>query len=303
MTSTFSSSGPSAGALHNVPKDEELSLLPGVNILLEGPTGTGKTYILGTIADAGIDLCCLFAENGRETLMGYWTDRGLPVPSNVYWHDLPRGEGSFANLADMAHMVNSYTMEALFKMQDPKRHAHNQFVTLLRALANFKDDRTGKELGPVDKWGPNRCLAIDSLTGLNPLAMSLVIGNKPLKDQRDWGVAQDQLIKLIRQLCDGTKCHFVLIAHVEREVDQVQGGVKITVATLGKALAPEIPSRFSDVVLTVRNGTEFSWSTANPQADLKARNLPIADGIKPGFGQIFTKWQSRGGKFTDKVKT
>lgn len=298
---TVTMSGPPAGDLHNIPK-EEFSLLPGVKVLIEGPTGTGKTTVLGTIADAGVDLHCLFTENSRETLLGYWTDRGLPVPSNVYWHDLPQSADSFSILADSANKVNTYTMDALFKMSDPDRHKSNQFVHLLRALADFPDDRTGKKFGAVDKWGPNKCLAIDSLTGINPIAMSLVIGQKPLKDQRDWGIAQDQIEKLLRALSN-SKCHFVMTAHVERETDQVFGGVKITVSTLGRALAPKIPPMFSDVILSVRNGTEFSWSTANPMADLKARNLPIAENIKQGFGQIFTKWQSRGGKFTDKVKT
>lgn len=285
-----------------LPTGDEPSLLPGVNILLEGPTGTGKTHILGTIADAGVELFCLFTESGRETLLGYWTDRGLPVPANVHWHDLPRGEEGFSLLAESANKVNTYAMEALFKMQDPERHKSNQFVTLLRALADFPDDRTGQKFGSVDKWGPNRCLAIDSLTGINPIALSLVVGTKPLKDQRDWGVAQDQIEKLLRKCCDGTKCHFVLTSHVERETDQVFGGVKITVATLGRALAPKIPPMFSDVILTVREGTKFSWSTANAMADLKARNLSIADGIVPGFDQIFKKWQSRGGKFSPFVK-
>lgn len=280
----------------------EQSLLAGVKVLVMGPTGTGKTTVLGTIADAGIDLHCLFTENSRETLLGYWTDRGLPIPANVYWHDLPQSNDSFSILADSANKVNTYTMDALFKMQDPERHKSNQFVHLLRALADFPDDRTGKKFGAVDKWGPNKCLAIDSLTGINPIAMSLVIGQKPLKDQRDWGIAQDQIEKVLRALSN-CKCHFVLTAHVEREVDQILGGVKLMVSTLGRALAPKIPPMFSDVVLTVRNGMDFTWSTANPQADLKARNLPIADNLKPGFKQILDKWQSRGGRFTEKVKT
>jgi hypothetical protein len=181
-------------------------------------------------------------------------------------------------------------------MVDPNRGKHNQFTTMLRALANFKDQRDGKEYGAVDSWGPDRCLALDSLTGINPIALSLVVGGKPVKSQSDWGIAQDQIEKVIRQLCDGCRCHFVLTAHVERETDQVFGGVKITVSTLGRALAPKIPPMFSDVILSYREGTKFLWSTANAQADLKARNLPIADGIQPTFEQIFNKWKSRGGK-------
>lgn len=272
------------------------SVLPGVNVLLEGPTGTGKTHSLGTIADAGVELFCLFTESGLETLLGYWTDRNLPIPPNVHWHVLERPQGSFLTLDENAEKINTMSLESLSKMVDPNKYKHNQYRTLLKALANFKDDRTGQTFGPVDSWGPSRCLAMDSLTGINPIAMSLVVGGKPVKNQSDWGIAQDQIEKLIRQLTDGCKCHFILTAHVEREVDQVFGGVKITVSTLGRALAPKIPPMFSDVVLTYREGTKFLWSTANAQADLKARNLPIADGIQPSFVQIFAKWKSRGGK-------
>lgn len=279
------------------------SILPGVNVLVEGPTGTGKTYALGTLADTGIELFCLFTESGLETLLGYWTDRGLPVPDNVHWHVLQKpiiegGTSGFSTLANSADKILTMTQESLHKMQDPDRAKHNYFPSLLRALADFPDDRTGKRFGPVDYWTPSRCIAIDSLTGINPIALSMVVGGKPVKSQADWGIAQDQIEKLIRQLTDGCKCHFVLTAHVEREVDAVFGGVKVTVSTLGKALAPKIPPMFSDVVLSYREGNKFLWSTANPQADLKARNLPIQDGIPQNFKPIIEKWKSRGGKIT-----
>lgn len=274
------------------------SLLPGVNVLIEGPTGTGKTHALGTLADTGVELFALFTESGLETLLGYWTDQGKPVPDNVHWHVLDRPSGSFSTMEAAALTINTYAQEALHKMQDPNRAKHNQFVGLLRALADFPDDRTGAKFGAVDSWGPNKCLAMDSLTGINPIAMSLVVGGKPVKSQADWGIAMDQIEKLIRQLTDGCRCHFVLTAHVEREIDQVFGGMKITVSTLGRALAPKIPPMFSDVILSYREGTKFLWSTANPSADLKARNLPIADGITQDFSVIINKWKSRGGTLT-----
>lgn len=279
------------------------SLLAGVNVLLEGPTGTGKTHALGTLADTGVELFLLFTESGLETTLGYWTDRGLEVPSNVYWNVLGRGSSSFEIMASAADTINRLDLQSLSKMQDVNRAKHNQYVTLLKTLNNFTDDRTNKSFGDVHSWGPDRCLAIDSLSGLNPIVMSLVVGGKPVKSQSDWGLAMDQLEKLIRELTDGCKCHFVLTSHVEREIDNVLGGVKLTVATLGVKLAPKIPPMFSDVILTSREGDKFFWSTANSQADLKARNLPIQDHIKPDFKPIIEKWKSRGGAFTSKVKS
>jgi hypothetical protein len=283
-------------------KPNEPSLLAGVNVLLEGPTGTGKTHALATIAASGVDLFVLFTEAGIETFLGFWTDRGQEIPPNVHWHVLARDPGGFDNMTKTAQDILTMPQEALHKMADPRRAKHNQFVGLLSAMSNFKDHRTGENYGAVDSWGPDRCLALDSLTGINPIAMSLIVGGKPVKSQADWGLAMDQIEKFVRQCTDGCKCHFVLTAHVEREVDQVFGGVKVTVSTLGNKLAPKIPPMFSDVILSVRNGVKYSWSTANAQADLKSRNLALSENLEPDFKQIFDKWQSRGGRFSPIVK-
>lgn len=278
-----------------MPLGPQRSPLAGVNILVEGPTGTGKTTSLRTLADAGLEVFVLFTESGLESFLGAWKDRNQEIPTNVHWHVLKRPPASFNELAESAEKINTLALESLAKFSDPNRSKHNQFIELLRSLADFEDQRTGKKFGPVDSWGTGRVLAIDSLTGINPIALSLVVGGKPVKSQSDWGIAQDQIEKVIRQLCDGCRCHFVLTAHVEREVDQVFGGIKLTVSTLGKALAPKIPPMFSDVVLSYREGTKFLWSTDNAQADLKARNLPIQSGLAQDFNAIIAKWKSRGG--------
>jgi hypothetical protein len=275
------------------------STLPGVNVLLMGPAGTGKTHSLGSLADEMVkakgEFFALFLESGAESFFGYWTDRGLPIPEGVHWHTLKNPQAGFASMLDDAGKINTLSLESLAKMSDPNRGKHNQFIELLKALNNFHCDRTGKDYGPVDQWGPSRALAIDGMAGLGRAAMSLVVGGKPVKSQSDWGIAQDQVEKLLRMLCDGCACHFVLLAHVERETDMVLGGVKLMVATLGRALAPKIPAMFSDVILTVRDGSKFSWDTASAIADVKTRNLAIAAQQPASFAPIIAKWKSRGG--------
>lgn len=287
----------------SIPNPSPASLLPGVNVLLEGPTGTGKTYSIGTLVDTGIEVFYLSLESGMETLLGYWTDRKLPVPPNLHWHQLKVSDYSIAAMLPDARRINETTFESLTRLIDPNKSKHNQFITLLEVLNNFKDQRTGQFFGSVDSWGPDRVLVIDALTGINNCVMSLVVGAKPVKAPGEWQIGMDQLERLIKQLCDGCKCHFVLLAHVEREIDEVFGGQKITVGTLGKRLAPKLPPMFSDVILAVREGNKFSWSTANNLADLKARNVPIADGIQSNFKQIIEKWESRGGRRTPTVQS
>lgn len=271
------------------------SLLPGTNVLLMGPSGTGKTKSIGTLVDAGVEVFYLGLEPGLESLLGHWTDVGKEVPSNLHWHIVEAQRASFSDLRDNARKINTMALDSLAKMSDPNRSKYDQFDKILSALNEFKDDRTGAVFGCTDTWGPNRALVMDGMAGLARAAMGLVVGGKPVKNQSDWGIAQDQVEKLLFMITNQLRCHFVLLAHVERETDQVLGGTKLMISTLGKALAPKLPAMFSDVILTVREGTKWTWDTASALADVKTRNLPIASGLPPDFGQIIKKWESRGG--------
>lgn len=272
----------------------------GFNVLLMGPAGTGKTYDIGSLVDAdpNLHVHCIFLEAGSESLRGYWKDKGKPIPPNVSWHIPPKPKASFTEMIETAKQINLLSYEALTKMQDPNKGKYNRFVQLLEALNKPQDDRTGRTFEPVDQWGMNRALVIDGMTGIGLAAMALVIGGKAVRSPSEWGVAQDQVEKIVRMLCDNCRCHFILIAHVEKETDQVLGGTKLFVSTLGKALAPKIAPMFSDVILTVRNGDTWTWDTSNPLADVKGRNLPFKAGLAPSFKQILDKWKLRGGVLT-----
>jgi AAA domain len=274
-----------------------MTSLSGVNVCLMGPSGTGKTYSLGTAVDwaaaHGVEVFFLDLENGLESLLGYYADRNKPIPANLHWHRLATPKASFAELQGTAEKILQYNLETLSKLQDPNKTKYDRFITLLKALTDFPDDRTGKKFGAVDSWGAGSMLIIDGLAGINNCAMSMVVGGKPVRSQPDWGIAQDQVEKILRQLTDGCECHFILLAHVEREIDAVLGGVKLMVSTLGKALAPKIPAIFSDVVLSVREGTKWTWDTASSQADTKTRNLKIANNLPADFGVLFESWRKR----------
>ncbi len=269
------------------------STLPGVNVLLMGPSGTGKTHSIGTLVDTGVEVFYLALESGMESLLGYWTDRGKEIPANLHWHKLKAPKAGFAEAIKTATLINTMNLDTLAKAVDPNKSSHNQFISLLEALNNFPDDRTNTKFGPVDGWDSSRVLVIDGLSGINRCAMSLVIGGKAVTNQSDWGIAQGQAERLLRQICDDCACHFVLIAHVERETDMVLGGVKLMAATLGKALAPKLPAMFSDVILATRTGTSWNWDTASAMADLKTRNLAIQASNPPSFAPLLAKWKSR----------
>ena len=265
----------------------------GFNVTLMGPAGTGKTHSIGTLVDTGMEVFALFTESGVESLQGYYADRGRPIPENLHYHVVKAPDSSFEDMIAAATRINTQSLESLSKLMDPDRSKHNQFISILKALANFTDDRTGEVFGSVQTWPASRVLVVDGLTGLGRASMSMVVGGKPVCSQPDWGIAQGQVEKLLRKLCDDCRCSFVLLAHVERETDAVLGGVKIMVSTLGVKLAPKIPSMFSDVIYTVRQGDKWTWDTANSMADLKTRNLPIKADLPPNFAPIVAKWYAR----------
>lgn len=284
------SARPTAPPIPAFPPDTTLA---GPNILLAGPAGTGKTRSIATLVETGIEVFYLDLENGLESLLGYWADSGKPIPPNLRWHKVSPATRTWDTLRQNAVKINTWDEKSLANWLDPDRNKHNLFIKIIETMAAFPDDRTGQVAPAVDSWPPGRALIIDGLTGLSNAAMSMVVGGKPMRSQGEWGRAMDQLEIFLRMLCDQCRCWFVLISHVEREIDEVLGGAKIMPSTLGRKLAPKIAPMFSDVILTVREGTTWTWDTTNSQADLKARNLPWKNGQPPTFRPLIETWARR----------
>lgn len=274
-----------------------MTTLVGVNVLLEGPPGTGKTFAISTLVDWAaknqIDVFCRFVEPGLETLIGAWVDKGKPVPANLHWNAETVRPLPLSTLVEAADKVGLLSYESLTKLSDPNRSQNNAFKAILSSLTNFKDDRTGKEFGSVDSWGPERIFVLDSLSALSNAAMKMQIGNKPTAAPPDYGVAQNNLMNFLRLCTDGCRCHFVLTAHVSREKDEISGGIKLMTSTVGTAISGIIPGLFSDVIYTLREGASFYWDTATALVDVKTRNLSIAGKLPADFAPLMETWKRR----------
>ena len=273
----------------NTPSD----VYPGVNVLLFGASGTGKTFSIKTLVDAGLEVFALFLEPGLESLIGAYADNDKPIPENLHWHYIQPRTLGFSQLQSAADSIGKFDLSGLAKMKDMNRGKNNPIIDLYGVLNDFPDQRTGKTFGPVDSWGNGRVLVIDSLSALSRMLFEMVIGTKPVKDMADWGIVQQALMSLLHKLTSGCRCHFVLIAHVEREQDQITGGTKLMLSAPGKAITAQIPQPFSDVIYTIRENANFYWDTANSQADVKTRNLPILSKLPADFGPIIKKWENR----------
>jgi len=271
--------------------------LAGPKILLEGPSGTGKTYALGTLVDWAATqnrkVHVIFTENGLETLLGYWRDRNLEVPGNLHWHVVRTPALGLEALIDAAQKVGMLTYESLTKSIDPNRGSNNPFEKFLKALADFPCDRTGQKFGNIGKWDANSILANDSLSETAVACFRMVIGNKPTASQPDYGVAQNNLMNWLRYMTQAFQGTFVLTAHVQRQINEVTGATQLMTKAIGKAMADDVPQLFSDVIYCTREGTKWYWDTAASSVDTKTRNLPIASKIEPNFALIMNKWLAR----------
>jgi len=257
--------------------------------MLIGDSGTGKTYCLRTLVDAGLFPICLFTENSFDVL-------GDVPPEKMAWAYVPPFTENLDALIQMSERIGTMTFEAITKTHDMSRFGPNSpWMRMLKSLVDFKDERTGKTFGNIASWGTDKVFVIDSLSGLTAASRQNVAGNRPALAPPDYGLAQRQIEGLINQICTAFRCHFVLTAHAERELDPVLGGQKIMASTIGKALAPVLPRYFTDNILTKRAGTKFEWDTADSQAVLKARNVPIGATLTPSFVQVIQAWKKRGG--------
>lgn len=256
------------------------------NVLLLGPIGSGKTFSTYTLVEAGLELFFLSTEPGIYTTLREWEKRGYDT-SRVHVRYIPPAKTDWATLQKNAEFTNRYGPEQLQKLPSANKQDYMQFIDVVSSLANYIDERTGEEFGAVDDWDDSRALVVDGLSGLSRMARQLVVGAKPILTQPEWGVAMGNIQTLNEKLTGDTKCTFVMISHVEREKDEVSGGTHLTVSTLGNKLAPQLVKPYDEVVLAVRRGGDFFWSTTEGNVDLKSRSLGFSSEIKPDFKQLF----------------
>lgn len=263
-------------------------------ILEIGAPGGGKTDALATIAQCGIETFVVGTEPRYvESLLDGAKRRGVDK-NLLHWATVEPMKASFSSLIRSAELVNSMSYQGLtdIKMPADKRD-YNQFIKLLQTLSDFKCERTGKSYGPVDSWSSDKCLVVDSLSGINIMAYQLMQGSKPTAAQGEWGVAMNTEVNLINKLTSDTRCMFVLTAHVEREADEVSGGSKMVASALGRKVGPTLPRFFSEVVLAYHEGPNHYWSTMMSGYELKKRVLPYSDKLEPTFKPIIEAWRSR----------
>lgn len=263
-------------------------MILGPKVLLLGAGGAGKSHSLSTLETSGLEVACIFTEpSGMETL------ENITSKEKFHWMYVPPAAPDWAMMLRAAKTINSLSFKALTELGDIDKGKFGQWMDFITAHNDFKCQRCNKHIGDVGKLGAGWAVVDDSLSGMNMMAMNLVVGLKPVKAPGDWGVAMDNLEKYVQMFSTSLPALGVITAHVEKETNEITGGNEITASTLGRKLAPKIGRFFSDIILARRTGVSFDWSTAAFNVDLKARNVPLSDKLEPTFKPVVEAWKKR----------
>lgn len=268
------------------------SPLPGAKVVLIGDTGAGKTWAFRSAIKAGLEVRAILTEPHARTTLG-----DITCEQGMHWVYIPPSTGGWDEMLERANVMTKMSWSALAKMtDDPKKGAYDSFWRILNSLHNFTCDRCKKNFGDATTWSTGVMLGLDSLSGLNHAAMQMVTGMSVSRSQPQWGAAMSSELSLVDKICMDTTCHFMLIAHADRELNALTGASEITLLALGRANRGEFTKNFSDVIFAKRIGKDFMWSTLEPLVTgLKTTHLQLADKLPPDFGQILDSWKKRGG--------
>lgn len=262
------------------------SPLPGAKILLMGDQNAGKTYAIQTLADAGLKVLAIFTENGYKVL-------GPALRDKISWVFVSPVANDIEGLRAQAKMMREQTQSAIAGTPDISRKQSVAYDTILGSMFKFVD-QNGKDWGNISTWGTGTAFVLDSLTGLFEALWRDAVGKRILVGLPDYGIVHAGARALI-QMWWTLRCHVVVTAHIEMEIDPIKGGRKIYPSMPGQALRSFIGVDWDEMILAERLDRKFVWTNDEPGAKLKARNVPFGSGMPPSFVPVIEGWKKQGG--------
>lgn len=270
----------------------EIHALTQPKVLLLGEPGSGKTFSLGSLATKR-KIVYLYSEpGGDESLIDGCRHYGAPI-SQLHWHYVPPAPNDFGALVKMAQHTKMKDYQALAKM-GKQAGEYKAYEQILQQCMNFQCQRTGEELGSLDKLSPEYAVVFDSISSLNLVIREHFAGGKPTLHEGEWGIIMNIEETFIRQMVGGIRGVVVFLGHVEKTTDAL-GMTSYSAAFLGKKLASRgtIVRNFSDVIFTEHGKGGFTWATASDKIALKSRNLPLKDLLEPDFRVLLNRYEQR----------
>lgn len=209
-------------------------------LLFIGDSGSGKSGALASLAAAGYNLRIIDLDNGLDVLANLLRDPKGPYGAEAL------GRVEYETITDKMKPGPGGKLI-------PSKATVWQRATQL--MTNWKTPSA--EFGPLEQWGPQDVLVIDSLTMLSTAALNLVLMmNNRLGgrvEQSDWYAGQQLIEGLCQMLYDeAVKCNVIITSHIAFiGPENLERGYP---STLGKSLPPKIGRYFNTILMAKTTG-------------------------------------------------
>ena len=243
-----------------------------VKLLSLGASGSGKTCSLISLVEAGYDIRIIDL------------DKGTPPLLSLIRHQCPEriGQVDIEPVGDV--LRGSSSGVDIVKATG--------YIQTLKLMTKWSDESVPSE------WGPNTVLVIDSLTRLGDYVFNYEKKLNPtVREPRQWyNFAQQRLRQFFDMVAsDDFRTNVIVMAHVG--LQETPNGEKQLPKSIGKALNPDIPSYFNNMIVTERKANGKRVINTVPTHDLDLKNeKPFAFSgqlpIETGLAEIFTTLQS-----------
>lgn len=243
-----------------MPSMADLALQPTSHkILIMAPSGTGKTALIGSLANAGYRCFVLDYDNGADILY----------------------DPKFLRRENRKNVILKTLTD---RVTDDNSALPTAASLGLKALDNWiepdpADPKKTISFGGLSSWTSKDVLVLDTLGFFGDACLRYVLymnnraGKQP--QLQDYGTAMDILERLLEKLYSGdTHCHVVVMAHGAPMTDASQMTVKLVPIALGSKLPPKVPRYFNNMVTLEKRivGSEvqvFMRTEATALMDLK----------------------------------
>lgn len=238
-----------------------------VKALVLGESGSGKTGSLVSLVKAGYKLHILDFDNKVA-------DGILPILIKTQCPE------NLANV-DFEPLRDKFKATAAGHVFDGVPQSYTRCLGL---LDKWSDGSTPKD------WGPDHFLVLDSLKFCAEAIYNWAKAMSPgVKDPRQWFyTAQQGVAHILDNLtAKWFNTNVLVMAHVEYQA-RMDGAMKGLPISIGKALGPDIPTYFDNMILCRTEGTNVrliqTVATAmidlkNPASAVMKPSLPIETGL------------------------
>ena len=257
-------------------------------ILLMGEQGSGKTYAIRSLLDAGIEKVVVLALEP-----GIADNLGDISPKKLAWQHIDTFDTPLEKKAESARKIASMSFKENAATPSVDRHNYIHYQKILEAMTNIVCDRTGEKLGHIKDFPANWAFVIDSLSGLNHASLTFTVGAKNNLQMNDYMQAQQQVLSATNSVISSRNCLFVMTAHITRQLDENTQQQTLTVDTPGRAIAGVIGRYFSDVILAYKSENRYLWSTQRENTICKSRNLSGEAAASPTFFKLLNNFRNK----------